>query len=256
MIFDITASMISSFKKCPRRYELEYIYDLKPVGDDTSDALTIGSNYHANVEHILNYEEYDHTGLSGKMAEAFEKYIDWQSWNAKPEQEFKIRLSRGIYLKGKLDAITADGLPVEHKTTGQFDLLKYVDHLAFDDQIAIYMLATGTNRAHYTVIQKPSIRLKKDETEEEYLERVSEWYTPEHVICVDVVRTNEELEAKREEVIYIARQIQKTKKFWCNPNACALTSCAYDSACLYYRPGMQLVNFEKKERKNEELCKF
>ena len=254
MIFEITASMISSFKKCPRRYELEYIHDLRAVG--TSDALLTGTNYHANVEKILAHEKYDHSDLAGKMAEAFEKYIDWQSWDAKPEQEFRVRLARGIYLKGRLDAITADGLPVEHKTTGQFDLFKYINHLAYDDQIAIYMLATGATRAHYTVIQKPSIRLKQNETEEEYLDRVAEWYTPEHITCVDVVRTPAELEAKREEIIYIAKQIQKTKKFWCNPNTCALASCAYDSICLNYVPEMQILGFEKKERKNEELCKF
>ena len=120
MITEITASMIGSYKKCPRRYELEYIHDLKPV--TASEALTIGTDYHANVERILRREEYDHSGLAGKMAEAFEKYIDWQDWTAAPEQEFRVRIGRGVYLKGKLDALTADGIPVEHKTTGQYSL--------------------------------------------------------------------------------------------------------------------------------------
>ena len=40
MIFEITASMIASYKKCPRRYELEYVHDLVYTGG-TSDALTI-----------------------------------------------------------------------------------------------------------------------------------------------------------------------------------------------------------------------
>lgn len=254
MITELTATMIASFKKCPKRFELEYVHDLRPVS--SSDALTTGLNYHANVEKILNHEEYDHSGLSGKMAEAFEKYIDWQEWQAQSEQEFKIRLARGIYLKGRLDGITHDGVPIEHKTTGQSDLLKYIDHLAYDDQIAIYMLATCSTRAIYTIIQKPSIRLRQNETEEEYLERVTEWYSPEHVACVDVVRTLGELEEKRQEVIYIAKQIQHTKLFWRNPNTCALTSCPFASICLSYEPQMQLVGFEKKERKNEELCKF
>ena len=246
MISEITASMIASFKKCPKRYELEYIHDLRPVA--TSDALLTGTNYHANIEKILAQEEYDHSGLSGKMAEAFEKYINWQEWQAKPEQDFRIRIARGIYLKGRLDAISHEGLPIEHKTTGQFDLLKYIDHLAYDDQIAIYMLATGSARAIYTVIQKPTIRLRQNETEEEYLERVSEWYTPEHITCVNVVRTQGELEEKRQEVIYIAKQIQHTKMFWRNPNTCALTSCPYASICLNYEPQMQLVGFERRER--------
>ena len=62
MITEITASMIASFKKCPKRYELEYIHDLRPVS--TSDALMTGTSYHANLEKILNREGYDHSGLS------------------------------------------------------------------------------------------------------------------------------------------------------------------------------------------------
>lgn len=254
MITELTASMIASFKKCPRRYELEYIENLRPVG--TSEALEIGTNYHTNIEKLLKGENYEHSCLAGKMTEAFEKFIDWQGWQAIPEQEFKVRLARGVYLKGRLDAITKDGVPVEHKTTGQFSLEKYIDHLAYDDQIAIYMLVTQSTRSIYTIIQKPSIRQREKETVEEYLSRVAEWYTPEHVISVNVTRSALDLEAKREEVIYLARQISKTKMFWRNPNTCALVSCPYASICLNYEPSMQLVGFEKKERRNEELCKF
>ena len=254
MITELTASMIASYKRCPRRYELEYIHDLKPA--ESSEALNVGSTYHSNVEHILKYAPYDHEGLAGKMAEAFEKYIDWHSWQAEPEKEFKVRLSRGFYMKGKFDALTTEGIPVEHKTTGQNSLEKYIDHLAYDDQIAIYMLAAQTSRAIYTIIQKPTIRQGKNETEEEYLSRVSEWYTPEHVVRVNVVRTAAELNAKREELIYIARQIRQTKLFWRNPNTCAITSCPFAPICLNYEPEMQLAGYEKKERRNEELCKY
>ena len=247
--------MIASFKKCPRRFELEYIENLRPVSG-TSEALTIGTDYHANIEKILKGENYNHSGLAGKMAEVFEKYIDWKGWQAKPEQEFKVRLARGIYLKGKLDAITKDGVPVEHKTTGQFSLEKYIDHLAYDDQIAIYMLVTQSTRSIYTIIQKPTIRQRMNETEEEYLSRVEEWYTPEHVLSVNVYRTAGDLQEKREEVIYLARQISKMKMFWRNPNTCALIDCPYASICLNYEPSVQLAGFERKERRNEELCKF
>ena len=254
MITEITASMIGSYKRCPRRYELEYIHDLKPV--KTSEALSIGTSYHANVERILRSEAYDHEGLAGKMAEAFEKYINWQEWTAIPEQEFRVRVGRGVYLKGKFDALTVDGVPVEHKTTGQSSLEKYIDHLAYDDQIAMYMLATKSRRAVYTIIQKPTIRQGKNETEAEYLERVSAWYTPEHVTSVNVYRTAGDIESKREEIIYLSKQIQRTKMFWRNPNTCALTPCPYASICLIYEPGMQTVGFTKKERKNEELWKY
>ena len=251
---ELTATMLGTYKRCPRRYELEYVHDLKPVG--TSDALAIGTSYHANVEHILRHEDYDHSGLAGKMSEAFEKFIDWEIWDARPEQEFRVRISRGLYLKGKLDAVTPAGIPVEHKTTGQASMEKYIDHLAYDDQISLYMLATGSREAIYTIIQKPTIRQCKTETEEEYLERVSEWYSPEHVTSVRVYRTVGELEEKREELKYLARQIRQTKLFWRNPNTCAITTCPYASICLNYEPEMQTVGFEKKERRNEELCRY
>lgn len=254
MITEITSSMISAYKRCPRRYELEYIHDLKPV--TISEALAVGTNYHANVEKILRKEEYDHAGLAGKMAEAFEKYIGWQEWTATPEEEFRVRISRGIYLKGRLDAVTADGIPVEHKTTGQYSLEKYIDHLAYDDQIAIYMLAAKSVHAVYTIIQKPTIRQGKSESEAEYLERVSAWYTPEHVMSVNVYRTSGELEAKREEIIYLVKEIRRAKMFWRNPTTCALTPCPYASICLNYEPEMQTVGFTKKERRNEELCRY
>ena len=251
MITELTASMIGTFKRCPRRYELEYIHNLKPT--ETSEALAIGSSYHANVENILKHEAYDHEGLSGKMAEAFEAYIDWEDWNAQPEKEFRVRLSRGLYLKGRLDALTSDGIPIEHKTTGQYSLEKYIDHLAYDDQITIYMLVTQSHRAIYTIMQKPTIRQGKNESEAEYLSRVSDWYSPEHVMSVNVVRTAGELEAKREEIIYLSKQIRQTKLFWRNPSTCAITSCPYASICLNYEPDMQLVGYEKKARRNEEL---
>lgn len=251
MITELTASMISSYKRCPRLYELEYVHDLKPL--TSNEALVTGLNYHANVEKILKHEEYDHSGLPGKMAEAFERYIDWEDWSAVPEQEFKVRLSHGIYLKGRLDALTKDGTPVEHKTTGTYSLDKYIDHLAYDDQIAIYMLVTGSRSAVYTIMQKPTIRQKQNETEETYLERVGEWYSPDHVQCVNVVRSAGELEEKREELIYLEKQIRHTKRYWRNPNTCALMNCPFASICLNYEPEMQVVGFEKKARRNEEL---
>ena len=72
-------------------------------------------------------------------------------------------------------------------------------------------------------------------------------------MSVNVVRSAGELEAKREEIIYVARQIRQTKMFWRNPHTCALTPCPYASICLNYEPSMQVVGFEKKERRNEEL---
>ena len=96
------------------------------------------------------------------------------------EKEFSIRLGYGLYLRGKMDGILADGTPIEHKTSGVAVDEKYIDRLAWDDQVSVYLLAlslirgTPVPRVVYTMCQKPTIRLKQNETEEEYVERVEQ----------------------------------------------------------------------------------
>ena len=87
----LTASMIRSYKTCPRRYELEYIEMLKPAVP--LEALETGSNYHARIEALLKGEDWSRDGVVGKMVEAFDRFVPWWDWDvAKVEEEFSIRL--------------------------------------------------------------------------------------------------------------------------------------------------------------------
>ncbi len=63
--FNLTASMLRTYKSCPRLYELQYIEMLKPVV--AADYLTTGTNYHAAVENILKGEPYEFPFLQGSF---------------------------------------------------------------------------------------------------------------------------------------------------------------------------------------------
>ena len=251
---ELTSSMVKCFKQCPRRYELEYVHDLKPR--TPASYLSLGTEYHAKVEAILKGEEWSEDGVAGAMAGAFKTYSGFKEWNlADTEKEFSVQIQGNLYLMGRMDAVMTDGTPIEHKTFGGGDWDKYVIHLAWDDQVTLYLLATGARQCIYTVCKKPTIRQKKDETEDEYMQRVWEWYTPDKFGVFKVTRARGEIEAARDELITLAGTIGRGH-FYRNPQACALVACPFESICLSYRGEIVPVNFEKKEKRSEELCRF
>ena len=264
MDFELTASMVKCFKQCPRRYELEYVYDLKPKMP--AAYLDLGTDYHSRLEALLKGEEWSKDGIAGAMANAFDTYVPWRQWDIKAvESEFWLPMATGLILKGKMDAVLMDGTPVEHKTFGGGDWDKYVHHLAWDDQATLYMLAAGTNAAGmnkviYTVCKKPTIRQRRGEWPEEYEERCWHWYDPDEggadkVRVFEVTRAWGEIEAAHDELIALAQTI-KRGHFYRNPQACALVACPYESICLSYRGEIVPVAFEKKMKRSEELCTF
>jgi intein/homing endonuclease len=134
--------------------------------------------------------------------------------------------------------------------------------LAWDDQVNFYLLArtlvTGkpVTKVIYTVCQKPTIRLKQNETEEQYLARVSEWYTEDKIKLLTVTRSVNELKETEGEIREMTSQIRRQKYFYRNPGNCKITGCSYSSICLNYDPEIT-TGFAKKERRNEELsCAF
>ena len=260
--FNLTASMLRTYKSCPRLYELQYIEMLKPAV--AADYLTTGTNYHAAVENILKGKPYDNSGIVGAMADAFNHCIPWRDWGVEHiEYQFDLSLTSFCHMQGKIDAICKDGTPIEHKTTSASIDEKYIHNLAWDDQVSFYLLALSllnekpVTRVIYTVCQKPTIRLKKNQTEEEYIEEVRGWYTPEKVKTIDVVRSVAELKETEAEVRSIVSEIRRRKHFYRNPRHCSMISCPYASICLNYDPEIT-TGFVKKTQMSEELapCAF
>ena len=256
---NLTASMVRAYKSCPKLYEFQYIHMLKP--EKTPEALETGSSYHAEIEKVFRGEPTSCT-IPGIMARAFDRFIPWREWRIeKIEEEFLLPLSPFLNLVGKIDAICADGTPVEHKSASQSigdetaSGLKYRDKLAWDDQVTIYLMALNTTRVKYTVCQKPSIRMKQNETEDEYLARCEAWYDETKVRFFEVTRDPKELEDMEAEIRYLASEIRRRKHFYRNPSHCSLMSCSYASICLNYDPEI-VSGFVRKERMSEELCRF
>lgn len=264
---NITTSMLRAFKSCRRLYELQYIERLKPRIEP--DALAIGSSYHNLIEGLLKGllkgEDRKGDGIAQIMADRFKELIlPKLTIMREVEYEFKVQISEKHNLIGKIDAITLDGIPVEHKTTSDKIDEKYIYRLNWDDQVTNYLLALSLERkeiitkAIYTAIQKPTIRLKQKETPEEYLLRCAEWYnedTETKIGTFPVVRSKDELIAKQEELIYMCDEIEKCHMYYKNPSHCSIMGCSYSGICLSYTPEIGAIDFVKKEKINEELSK-
>jgi hypothetical protein len=258
---NLTASMLRTYKACPRLYELEYIEGLKPAKRE--EYFEMGSNYHSCVESILRNEPIVAEGVVFRMAEAFRKFIPWREWNVvEIENEFNVMLTPFCHMVGRIDAVAGDGTPIEHKTTSAAIDEKYIEKLAWDDQVNFYLLARTlvtekpVTKVIYTVCQKPTIKLKQNETEEQYLARVAEWYTEDKVKALTVARSVNELKETEGEIREMTSQIRRQKHFYRNPANCRIMGCSYSSICLNYDPEI-VTGFVKKERVNEELsCAF
>ena len=241
----ITASMLTTYKKCRRRFFFEYIENLRP--SVTPEALEIGTNYHEQLSMVLSGGKPDVSTLPGIMADAFNRFLPWKDWGiTETEKEFIVPIGGGHELAGKIDAIAEGGLVVEHKTTGYAIDEKYMRKLELDDQINCYLLATNTDRVLYTVCQKPTIR-------KDVLERARDWYDDTKVQAFTVHRNEQEIRDFQQELVAICNEIEGCLLYYKNPSACTLVPCSYRDICLDYDPEC-FMGYVKKERRHEELC--
>lgn len=260
-------SQIKNFKACRRSYFFRYIEELEPV--QTAEALEIGSNYHDLIAGLyehgnLDFAEQDNSKVLA-MAKAYEKYIFPEFKVSRVEEWFEFPLLDGDYLIGRVDGIAENGMLVEHKTTGSEITEQYEYNLMWDEQILAYMLAHGVNYMYYTVCRKPTIRQKQNETEEEFFQRMVEWYdtdTEKKIRLIMIERTDEEIVDFGKNLISIIMEMRIAKSQhrhsavvtdsyyrncqWCNVWG---RRCEYSSICLNYDPTQQYIEFQKVERR-------
>ena len=259
----LSSSLIKTYKTCRRKYELRYVEELEPIAK--SQALTDGSNYHECIEKFYKTGEIlcdmEQPKISA-MVYAYVEYIAKRNTELETveysEKWFEYKLTKNHSIVGRNDAITKSGVPVEHKTTSNDIDDEYVYTLQWDEQILTYMLANGINEMFYTVIKKPTIRQKQNETNEEFYERCKAWYsedTEKKVSVIKVTRNIEEIKEHRKNLVVMANEIEKCKHFYRNPTACNCYNrrCEYASICLNYNPQLQYVEFEKKKRYLDEV---
>lgn len=251
---NISISKIKSFKSCRRLYELKYIEGLRST--QYAEALEIGKSYHALIDAYNKGEETD-GGYTKEAAmfQAYKKYIAPKFTVKASEEWLEYDLGDGDMLVGKADGISEDGNIVEHKTTSSNITEQYEYDLQWDEQILAYMLMTGSRKVYYTVCKKPTIRQKQNETDEEFYQRMVEWYdteTDDKIRLIEIYRTDEEVETFKNELFAMRDEIKNAKHFYKNTCHCNMYGrrCEYSSVCLNYDPETDYIEFVKIEKEN------
>lgn len=201
----ITASSLATLFSCQRRFYLAHEVGWKKP--ETSDALRFGSAFHAALEARAKGADFPDAmcaavataegdeldaatvaTLEGLVAGYYARYNPAEGRDEvsemHPEITFAIKhpAARGFTLRGKIDGLCVfrngqTGI-IEHKTTSE-DIA--VGALYWDtinrDQIALYGIAAERNGWPvdvylYDVIRKPTIKIKQDETADDFAKRL------------------------------------------------------------------------------------
>lgn len=183
----ISASRLSTFRECPRKYQHTYIRGKVAIGEPA--ALTFGRAWHSALEQWwLNGPEAAIAWLIDKAgeisAEDGAKIAAMLAHYNPPRQQYTVVgveseyevpiinpetsvRSRGYTFFLRLDAEVRDAagtrLIVEHKTTSDeiVGFGPYWQRLQVDAQVAFYMIATGCRGVLYDVVRKPMLRISK-----------------------------------------------------------------------------------------------
>lgn len=255
----VSISRIKLFKACRRAYWLKYIQGLEPV--QRADALEAGLTYHEKLEELYKSGSFDASDLNKEsaMVTAYQKYIYPRFGVRSVEEWFEFPLGNDDKLIGRLDGLTDDGCIVEHKTTGAPIGEDYEYGLQWDEQILAYMLATGARQMWYTICRKPTLRQKKDESAEDFFQRMIDWYaedTDSKIRLLYIIRTDEEVEDFRQSLLEIVWQMKAfaaERSFYRNPSYCTTWGrrCDYASVCLAYDPEADYIEFTRDEERGK-----
>ncbi len=265
----LSITKIKAFKACRKMYELKYIEGLEPVR--RPEALETGSNYNALLEELNKTGSLPECDYSKEyaMAKAYEKYIYPKFKVVEAEKWVSYPLGEDDELIGIVDGIAEDGHIVEHKSAGSDITEAYEYNLLWDEQILAYMLMTGRRKVHYTVCRKPTIRLCKNETQEEFYERMVKWYdedTESKIRLLEIERSDEEVKifeyqlyqmlmemhrAEKERPASNRADVQAFSPFYRNTCHCNMWGrrCEYSSVCLNYDPNAEYIEFVRKGEK-------
>ena len=242
-------SRIDCFKACRRMYFFKYVEGLMPV--KTPEALETGRDYHSRVEKLsLGLEPEKDFSKEAAMAEAYRKFILPKLSVKKTEQVYAKEIGRHTLI-GVVDGIDYNGIVVEHKSTSaDIESGEYEYNLQWDDQVLAYMSLTGSRQIHYTVCKKPTIRQSKNETLEEFYQRMVSWYDESKIQLLEVYRTDEEVEQFERDFVAICDEMEKAEYLYRNNKHCNAWGrrCEYSGICLNYDPEQDYVDFIKRER--------
>lgn len=229
----ITQTEETTFSRCEQRWDWRYNKWLVPF--EESPALAMGSAVHAGIESrsvdaaikvmrgpdpiwAMWEEDAARVREASVAAMVGGALARWSEWPALQEVQFELPLknprtgnsSKRHRFSGVFDGVWPGNHPDhpdeivlgEWKTAAVVNR-DYMQRLELDFQVSTYLWAASAiygvpvRKVVYRVIKKPTIKQKKDESVEEYSERVTADYLdrPEHYFFEEIVeRTDKQLE--------------------------------------------------------------
>jgi len=247
-MFKVSHSKMNTYLQCRYKYYLSYVLELRAIKE--SKALTVGKEYHTDVENIINGSEPE-----TMLGSAFAKHSGYRNWGViETEKEILHDLGDNIFLHGFIDGITDTHL-IEHKTTKSALDEKYIYKLKWNNQPKLYSGMTGIRKIKWTAIQKPTIRKHKPtkkkpegETDLEYDARCKEWLTEDRLLIHNFTLTHQEVANTMKQTKALAVEMRAQTLFPRNPMACAIMGCDFADICLSKDPECS-IGYEKKEKR-------
>lgn len=279
---EFTFSEFQNFGICPWAWQKRYVELKRPK--KKSVKLSFGAAIHKGIETFYKREgdpvgivqdyvtkvrtEAEAEGLPLdsesylilRKAEGFIRtYIDHYAGDfdkygiLSVEPTFSIPLTDSINIVGKIDRIVCEkgtGLfhPVETKTVASWN--PDVNRLMLDFQISLYswavskMLHLSDVTFLYDVLRKPAQRLKKDETEADFISRIEKEVNEcrgEYFFRDKVTRSRREIERTEKELLLRAQALIRARKsgeVYRTPGEHCFWMCSYMPPCLEDTPDM------------------
>jgi len=237
---------------CARRYYWRYRQCKVRIHESDGEAIVTGKNLHALLAIIGRGEDLGappaddapaEAQVAYAMASAYAfRFADSALCQGGVEVAFRCPVVEGADTAGQIDglAIRPDGIwLVEHKSTAQITG-DYLERLPMDLQLHWYAgwwpesagMEGCLTQAVYSVIQKPTIRLKKTETMPEYCLRVADWYKADQtrMLRQEMYLNPKRVEQFRQYGIEVISRIQEDADWLPNFDACN----QYGRLCSYF----------------------
>lgn len=296
----LTNSSLTSFKTCPRKYELQYELGYVPVRE--SEPLFFGKLFHFGLEvwaknnkniglMVAQTEQYF---MAARNEDQFllckivallegyhERYKNEEFEVVGSELQFKtpvlnpksLRASKSYVLEGVIDRLLKDKngrfILLETKTTSENiedPASDYWSRLGLDSQLSTYFLGAESlgfkiETCLYDVIRKPTIKPKKEETPQQFYDRLSADIAERpsfYYARREIPRTKNDLVSFFNDVWGVSQVLslfQKNKSFPRYTNACRSNYgyCQYFAVCSGQATLEDHSLFKKTENKHPEL---
>lgn len=194
----LSPSALQLYAECPRRYSYRYVHGREPIS--AAPSLSFGRVMHSALE-VFWRDGKEHVGewLKANATELEEsqaaKLVAMLTHYAPPREDYEVVSVEEAFeqpiihpskrtglvsmrLGGRTDAVVrkvADGSlwVLEHKSTSDeiTGFGPYWQRLAIDRQSSIYAMASGAVGVLYDVLRKPALKVKANESIEQYGER-------------------------------------------------------------------------------------